>query len=253
MGNLVKYEKNEVALISKEQLIKYLDLTGTGKNITDSEKGMFLEIAMLNGLNPFKREIYITAYGEGSKRVCNTLTGYEVYIRRAEESGLLDGWKVETTGSVQKNDLRAKVTIYRKNFSYPFEWEASYSEFVQKSGSGEPNKFWRTMPEQMIKKVAISQGFRLCFNQVLGGMPYTQDEMPQVIEDVKHEVIEKKPLLVQKIALTNERFNAALDNLYNDTETTLLHLSKCELTPEQQKELTTCLTDIEMKKQKENE
>jgi uncharacterized protein YyaL (SSP411 family) len=31
----------------------------------------------------------------------------------------------------------------------------------------------------MIKKVAISQGFRLCFSDELGGMPYTKEEMPE--------------------------------------------------------------------------
>jgi hypothetical protein len=33
----------------------------------------------------------------------------------------------------------------------------------------------------MIKKVAMAQGFRLCFSDELGGMPYTADELPDQV------------------------------------------------------------------------
>ena len=36
----------------------------------------------------------------------------------------------------------------------------------------------------MIKKVAIAQGFRLCFSDELGGMPYTADEINSDIQIV---------------------------------------------------------------------
>jgi hypothetical protein len=51
----------------------------------------------------------------------------------------------------------------------------------------------------MIKKVAMAQGFRLCFSDELGGMPYTADELPeqvgqnQIVIEPKEE---KKPLIV---------------------------------------------------------
>jgi hypothetical protein len=41
----------------------------------------------------------------------------------------------------------------------------------------------------MIKKVAISQAFRLCFPVEIGGMPYTADEMPSG-ENINIEVAE---------------------------------------------------------------
>jgi hypothetical protein len=41
-------------------------------------------------------------------------------------TGQLDGWDVETT---QKG---AKITIYRKDFKFPFKWEVSKSEFEKK-------------------------------------------------------------------------------------------------------------------------
>lgn len=42
----------------------------------------------------------------------------------------------------------------------------------------------------MIKKVAMAQGFRLCFSDELGGIPYTKEEMPeQETINVTHEVV----------------------------------------------------------------
>jgi hypothetical protein len=40
----------------------------------------------------------------------------------------------------------------------------------------------------MLRKVAICQGFRLCFSEELGGLPYSQEE----IEDVKENKIVKE-------------------------------------------------------------
>jgi hypothetical protein len=51
----------------------------------------------------------------------------------------------------------------------------------------------------MTKKVAISQAFRLCFSDELGGMPYTSDELPQQTENIQHEVIEAQPLQIETV------------------------------------------------------
>jgi len=45
----------------------------------------------------------------------------------------------------------------------------------------------------MIKKVAISQAFRLCFPLEIGGMPYTADEMPDNIENAEVIPEQKQP------------------------------------------------------------
>lgn len=46
----------------------------------------------------------------------------------------------------------------------------------------------------MIKKVAIAQGFRLCFSDELGGMPYTADEINSEIEMINVPVEPKQPV-----------------------------------------------------------
>jgi len=196
----------EIAL-TNDKLIEYLKITGVAQNLTKEEQNNFLEIAQVYGLNPFKREIYISKYGQN----CSIITGYEVYIKRAERSGQLDGWEAITTGSVEIGDLKATVTIYRKDRTKPFVWEAYYDECVQKTREGKVTQFWQKS-RFMTKKVAISQAFRLCFSDELGGMPYTADEMPEVTHDVEHvEVIDPKEVKKAKIpVLTKEQFDVLI-------------------------------------------
>lgn len=180
--------QSESTLVSSQQLSKYLDLFQSTAGITQKEKEQFIEIAQISNLNPFKREIYITAYGEGRYRQCSIITGYEVYIKRAEMSGRLDGWKthiepcksikVSDTGSVSSSqDIKCVIEIFRKDFDHSFIHEVKLSEYIGKKKDGTVNQFWVKMPETMLRKVAISQGFRMCFNEILGGMPYTKEEM----------------------------------------------------------------------------
>ena len=178
----------ELAVVNDKQLIGYLDNLGLASKLSEKEKSTYLEIAKAFGLNPFKREIHVSKYGEN----LSIITGYEVYIKRAERSGQLDGWEATTSGSVAGGDLKATVTIWRKDRSKPFVWEAYYDECVQTTRDGRVTQFWQKA-HFMTKKVAISQAFRLCFSDELGGMPYTADEMPQQEEtiDTPHvEVIE---------------------------------------------------------------
>lgn len=192
--------KNEITTlegnVSDKVLIEYLDVMGISPKLEEKEKIQFLNIAKTFGLNPFKREIFCTVYGSGEYKQLSIITGYEVYIKRAERSGQLDGWHATTSGSVATNDLKATVTIYRKDRQHPFIWEVFYDECVQKTKTGAVTKFWEKA-NFMTKKVGISQAFRLCFSDELGGMPYTSDEMPQqeVTQDIPHiEVIEPEVL-----------------------------------------------------------
>ena len=175
----------QLQVVTEQQLTGYLTAMGLAPTLTDKEKMQFLEIARAYNLNPFKREIYCTKYGN----TFSIIVGYESYIKRAERSGLLNGWSVRTEGS--GNDLKAIVTIHRKDFSQPFEHEVYYCEYVQKKADGTPNQFWANKPITMIKKVAISQAFRMCFSSEIGGMPYTAEEIVEN-EAIYVEAVEVK-------------------------------------------------------------
>ena len=178
MNEVIKKEPTEIITpVDEKTIVEYLDTTGLTKSLLPNEKAMFVNMARLYGLNPFKREIYCTVYGEGQYRQCSIVTGYEVYLKRAERIGKLDGWQAQVTGSLQDGTLAATVTIWRKDWTHPFTHTAYYAECVQTKRTGEPNAIWRKMPSFMVRKVAIAQAFRLCFSDEFGGMPYTNDEM----------------------------------------------------------------------------
>lgn len=174
---------NELEIVTKSKLENYLQIAGVAQNLTADEQKNFLQIAMDFNLNPFKREIYCTSYGSGEYKKTSIIIGYEVYIKRAERTGQLDGWQVVTSGSVATNDLTATITIYRKDRKYPFVHEVDYAEYAQmtfdkKSNTHRINSMWSGKAKTMLKKVATAQGFRLCFSDELGGIPYDSSELP---------------------------------------------------------------------------
>ena len=177
--NELTVAKNEVIQqVDMQTITEYLDSTGLTKSLLPKEKAMFINMAKDYGLNPFKREIYCTVYGEGQWRQCSIVTGYEVYLKRAERIGKLNGWQCDISGAVRDGSLAATVTIHRKDWQHEFKHTAYYVECVQCSKkTGEPNAIWKKMPIFMTKKVAIAQAFRLCFSDEFGGMPYTNDEL----------------------------------------------------------------------------
>jgi len=162
-------KKDEGTALTEKDVKEYLCPTATKKEIY-----MFLNIANSYGLNPFKREIHFVKYGNQAGQI---IVGYEIYLKRAEATGQLDGWRCWMDGKDT-----AKIIIHRKDRSKPFEWEVDRAEFDKKQSA------WKDMPNFMLKKVCIAQGFRLCFPEQLGGIPYIPEEI------VSGEVAYEKPL-----------------------------------------------------------
>jgi len=164
--------------VNREQIIKYMDTFGLASELNDQEKNQFIEIAEAYQLNPFKREIYAVPYGEGSYRRLSIITGYEVYLKRAERTGYLDGWEARVEGS-SEDDFKAVVEIHRKDWNHPFKHEVFWKEAAQRKRDGSLTSFWKKMPRFQLRKVCISQAFRLAFPDELGGIPFTSDELPE--------------------------------------------------------------------------
>ena len=195
--NRLQTQTKALAVVDEETLKLFLNTAAPG--LPPAEQIAFIQVAKAYNLDPFKREIYAVPYGQGDKRRLTIITGYEVYLKRAERTGLLDGWeatiegefeKYQTTRDIRKHDgtiwkktvtavrpkdgkpVVAKITIHRIDRAYPTVWEVDFDEYYQN------NEMWDSKPRTMIKKVAIAQGFRLAFPDELGGMPYTSDELP---------------------------------------------------------------------------
>jgi len=156
-----------------ETCIKWLEAQGTLKKFNEAQKQMFIDISAAAQLNPFKREIYATPKFDKETKTFNMsiVIGYEVYLKNAERTGLLDGWEYETSGSVKNNDLKGKIIIYRKDWTHPLKHEVYFVEYNQ------DNYIWKSKSFTMLKKVAIAQGFRLAFPEHCKDLPYAAEEM----------------------------------------------------------------------------
>ena len=233
----------EQAALPKEKLLEFLNIAGVATKLTEKERVNFVEIAQAYCLNPFKREIYCVSYGYGDNKTTSIITGYEVYIKRAERTGKLDGWEVTIEGNLP--DLKAVITIYRNDWSRPFKHEVYFEEVVQRKKDGSVNAMWSKMPKFMLRKVAIAQGFRFCFSDELGGIPYTADELPSE-EKPQAETVQAAPVLseedkntvlnsesekdlvknCQKMMQKNSAFKKELTALYNKRLKELLKAEK---------------------------
>ena len=139
----------------------------------------FCQIADSMKLNPFLHELHAISYRNSKKNTneYKCITGYQVYIKRADRSGKLDGWEVTSTGNGL--NVVSTIVIYRKDWQKPFRHSARLRECAEIYQDGNLKGSWSKMPTFMCEKVAISQGFRLCFPDELAGMPYTQEELPE--------------------------------------------------------------------------
>ena len=162
------------------------------RDLTPAQFNLCVATARECCLNPVKREVYAVVYNDyksGEKKM-NIITGYEVYLKRAERTGKLNGWECHTDGQGQQ--MKAVVTIDRKDWEHPFKHEVYMSEY----NTGK--SLWASKPITMLKKVAMAQAFRLAFPDELGGMPYTSDELGTE-EQSERNVTPQKPQQSAKI------------------------------------------------------
>lgn len=169
MNELKVVENNSTSVMVAEdyKAIAAEWLTSMGMKLSENHKKQFIDICSAFGLNPIKKEVYGVPYGDKF----SIIVGYESYIKRAERSERLNGWKVEIVGS--GDNMKAVITINRKDWDSPFVHEVYFEEYNTNQN------LWKSKPRTMLKKVAIAQGFRMCFSEELGGMPYTADELPE--------------------------------------------------------------------------
>lgn len=140
--------------------------------LTDVQRNQFAAVAQAFGLNPFKREIYATTYkNRDGGTVMSIVTGYEVYLKRAEMNPNYNGFETEV--KVVNGEMGCTCKVYRKDRTMPVTstvWMGEYNT---------GRSLWATKPRMMLEKVAIATAFRRAFPCDFGGMPYTTDELPE--------------------------------------------------------------------------
>lgn len=156
----VSTEQNRV---TKQLCLEYIKSQNT--NLTDGEFAQYAAVATTLNLNPFLREIYPIKYNGKMTLV----TGYQVYIRRAEEFPQYDGFDTQFEGAGK--DLCCICNVYRKDRTRPVTARVYFAEYTQN------NSMWNGKPHVMLEKVAIGTAFRRAFPTEFGGMPYTSEEI----------------------------------------------------------------------------
>ena len=188
---------NEIVATSEENkvtqdlLLDYLKTMNKGLN--EQQTKQFLAVAGTFGLNPWKREVYaVTFKNKDGSTDMSIVTGYETYIKRAELNPNYDGFDIDIKGSFKRGkvtksgkngswqvdalvpdgEVSCVCTVYRKDRAHPTREEVFFDEY------NKGNDMWIQKPRTMLKKVAIVSAFRKAFPFDFGGMPYTNDELP---------------------------------------------------------------------------
>ena len=218
MGNVPQVQSSNAVAEQKTGETDYKKLAQSylslvGQNVPKKVMYEFLSLAKTKQLNPFNREIYLVGYGQN----WNVITGYEVYLKRAEANPSYDGYEFEIDNS-NPNDISGTISIYRKDRTRPFKHTVYLNEVQGKKSNGEVTSMWKTRPRFMLEKVAIGQGFRLCFPLEFGGMPYTADEMGNI--EQQPQAVSQMPQAVSQAAPT-QSFEVPQDTqqqqLYDET------------------------------------
>ena len=129
----------EVVQNPKELALSYLK--SMGLNIPEQFQTQFIEIAAAMKLNPFLNEIHAISYNTKEGPVFKCVTGYMVYIKRAERSGKLNGWEVSSQNV--GGQMVSTVTIYRKDWEKPFRHSVRFNEVAQWGADGQLSNSFR--------------------------------------------------------------------------------------------------------------
>jgi hypothetical protein len=144
------------------------------QGVSDLEIAKALALARKLGLDPLRRQVHLVPFRGNVQLVVS----YTEYLRRAERSGKLNGWVVRL-GKDEFGEY-GEVEIFRKDWEHSFKWRVYLNEVKKDTPS------WKNMPLFMLRKVAISQAFKLAF-------PHEMQELEGILGEgeVEYETVEE--------------------------------------------------------------
>ena len=153
------------------------------KDATDDEFMMFLKMCIAYNLNPLFKEIWFV---KSKGRDPNIFASRDGYLKIAHASGKLDGIESRVIEDSNGKPYKAVCTVWRKDMSRPFIFEAKFSEhFNPKSDA------WIKYPSAMLIKVAEVGALRRAF--AISGL-VTKEEYSSENEFMPTESVKTSPV-----------------------------------------------------------
>jgi len=181
-------EKGQEIKLTTDDVIKYIS---TDESVTEKEVVQFLNMCKYLKLNPFLKEIYLIKYKDSP---ATFVISYQTLLKRAEENKNFQGYETEVKGEIP--NMSATATVYRKDRSYPVKITVNYSEAVKtvmdrQTKELRPTNMWKSMPEWMLRKVALARALKEAFPSAVGNAEVSVSEIVDIDSDDKM-VIERR-------------------------------------------------------------
>jgi phage recombination protein Bet len=180
---IVRYEaKGEMVALSVPEVRSLINTKAT-----EVEAATFIKICQSFQVNPFLGEAYIIKYQQGEPAAF--VIGSAAFLRFASSHPQFDGlqagimYRVDD-GPVQRREgaiiypgeelLGGWAEVHRKDRRFSAKEEVGLDRWQRKTRAGEVTRFWKEMPEHMIRKVALHHALKQAFPGLFTGYA-TQD------------------------------------------------------------------------------
>ena len=175
-------EKGQEIKLTASDIVEYIS---TDSSVTEKEVFTFLNMCKYLKLNPFLKEIYLIKYKDSP---ATFVISYQTLLKRAEENKNFDGYETEVKGEIP--NMIATATVYRKDRSYPVKITVNYSEAVKtvldrQTKELRPTNMWKSMPEWMLRKVALARALKEAFPSAIGNAQVSVSEIVDIDSDDK--------------------------------------------------------------------
>jgi len=203
-------EKGQEIKLTASDIVEYIS---TDSSVTEKEVVQFLNMCKYLKLNPFLKEIYLIKYKDSP---ATFVISYQTLLKRAEENKNFNGYETEVKGEIP--NMTATAVVYRKDRSYPVKIAVNYSEAVKtimdrQTKELRPTNMWKSMPEWMLRKVALARALKEAFPSAIGNAQVSVSEIVDIDSEDKRVQEEIKEGDGQK----------AIDDMYGVSEEPVLN------------------------------
>lgn len=183
------------------------------KGTPKAQVEIFIQVCEDNQISPFSKEVHLSKYGDSSYSVIIGIGGYRRIAARNNLAGMDEPTYNEAKTLDQclaegiKTPRSCSMTVYRivNGIRVPYTHTVSFQEF----SSGKMK--WKSMPFQMIAKVAESFALRKGFSDVARGLNIAEEMA--AFSDINNVEVTKKDIDQSVVNETRKLFATAIEKV----------------------------------------